>query len=120
MLQTDELVLLSHLTLWLRGGSYEPDPAKGLIFDGALREHLFGDRQRVLPLMPIFNTYHGMPLRTVQGVHEHQVEAIIFLVKVMLTREDLLGKFLAVNQACKVYKLADFGRATKSILSELT
>ena len=62
-------------------------------------------------MVPIFNTYHGMPLRTVKGVHHHQVEAILFLVKVMLPREDLLRKFLAVNQARKVYKLTDFGGA---------
>jgi len=73
LLQTDELVLLSHLTLRVRGGSYEPDPPKGLILRRPLREHLFGDRERVLPLVPIFNTYHGMPLRTVQCVHHHQV-----------------------------------------------
>ena len=38
----------------------------------------------------------------------------------MLPREDLLGKFLAVNQTCEVYKLADFRRTTQSILAELT
>lgn len=74
----------------------------------------------MLPLVPIFNTYHGMPLRTVQRVHHHQVEAILFLVKVMLPGEDLLGKFLAVNQARKVYKLTDFGGSAQSILAELT
>jgi hypothetical protein len=30
----------------------------------------------MFPLMPIFDTDHGMPLSTIQGIHHHQVEAI--------------------------------------------
>jgi hypothetical protein len=70
--------------------------------------------------MPIFDTDHGMPLSTIQGVHHQHVEAIFFFVKVMLPREYLLGKFLEVNQACKVDKLADLWGAAQSILSKLT
>ena len=70
--------------------------------------------------MPIFDTDHCMPLSTIQSVHHQQVEAILFLVKVMLPREDLLGKFLIVNQACKVDKLADLWGAAQSVLSILT
>lgn len=70
--------------------------------------------------MPIFDTDHGMPLSTIQSVHHQQVEAILFLVKVVLPRKDLLGKFLVVNQACEVDKLADLWGAAQSVLSILT